>query len=441
VTVTPTITPTITITPTNTITPTPTLTPTVSPDIPTADINTTSTSCFGGSDGTIVVSNLANGSGSPYYVKLNSGVYQEITGTTYTFTNLTATTYTITIKDSIGTEKVYSSISVTQPTEQFVTIDNYVTTSGSTGEITITSTGGTWPKTYSVYEDTSFPYSTCGEGSSIQTITGVTEVNATQTFTGLSAGCFCITVIDDNGCSTNSGIQCIYSEDPVPCSTGMDVVFVVDYTGSMGGEIDAIKNDITQIANTIVTESSGNYQLGLTIVDEYSGSTTLPAYYNSTFYENLPTSQKFVNQGQNNRYQWITAMEMMSYQNVSTFIDAVEILRTTNFPLGNGQDTPEPTDLAASLVGNSNFNGQYRNGVNRLMIIITDAVPGGDDDVYNDEVFIEQLVTDFNNKNITVLLMSQISNNPLEILANGTGGIVTGLTPTEIINAINNICS
>ena len=49
----------------------------------------------------------------------------------------------------------------------------------------------------------------------------------------------------------------------------MDVAFIVDYTGSMGGEIDAIKTGIASIINTIDTASgANNYRLGLVTADE-----------------------------------------------------------------------------------------------------------------------------------------------------------------------------
>jgi hypothetical protein len=187
-------------------------------------------SCFGGSNGTIQVV-ISGGSGSPYSVKLNSGSFINVTGNTFTFTNLTANTYTITIRDSAGTENVYSSIQVTQPVEQFVTIVGFQTTTSNTGSITINSTGGVFPKTYTVYEDTSFPYSTCGEGTPIQIVTGVTQGNSEVTFTSLTAGCFCIRVTDNNGCITDSGLQCIFEET-------QDCVYDASFTELVPSEID-----------------------------------------------------------------------------------------------------------------------------------------------------------------------------------------------------------
>lgn len=43
----------------------------------------------------------------------------------------------------------------------------------------------------------------------------------------------------------------------------MDVVFVVDDTGSMGGAIDNVKSGIAAIAADVVTASGGDYQMGL----------------------------------------------------------------------------------------------------------------------------------------------------------------------------------
>ena len=174
---------------------------------------------------------ISGGSGSPYSVKLNSGSFINVTGNTFTFTNLTANTYTITIRDSVGTENVYSSIQVTQPTEQFVTIVGFQTTSTNTGTITVNSTGGVFPKTYTVYEDTSFPYSTCGEGTPIQVVTGVTQGNSEVTFTGLTDGCFCVRVTDTNGCITDTGLQCLFEDE-------LDCVYEVSFTELEPVEID-----------------------------------------------------------------------------------------------------------------------------------------------------------------------------------------------------------
>ena len=109
-----------------------------------ATITQNGTTCNGGSDGSIVVSNLSGGQGGPYSTKLNSnGTYQVIT-TTRTYSSLTAGTYTIFVKDSANCERTYS-ITVTQPTVVTVATSSVTYTTcynGSDGSVTLSVSGG-----------------------------------------------------------------------------------------------------------------------------------------------------------------------------------------------------------------------------------------------------------------------------------------------------------
>ena len=231
----------------------------------------------------------------------------------------------------------------------------------------------------------------------------------------------------------------------ITCADGMDIVFLVDYTGSMGSAINAIKSAIASIVSTIVTESANNYRLGLVLFDEYTSGTT-SNYSSKTAYTSLPSSQKYVNTGLGGKYQWITAMEVFSQNNESTFSTQLNLLNNaTDFPLGNGQNTPEPADMGVDRVTNYDLVGAFRNDVSKLIIVITDATPSGNDDATNatDTAFINTLVTDCNAKGIRVLLMKQSATSvaPLETLALNTGGLVTdSFTPSAIITSIQNIC-
>ena len=231
----------------------------------------------------------------------------------------------------------------------------------------------------------------------------------------------------------------------ITCADGMDVVFLVDYTGSMGSAINAIKAAIASIVSTIVTESANNYRLGLVLFDEYTSGTT-SNYSSKTAYTSLPSSQKYVNTGLNSRFQWITAMEIFSQNNQSTFTTQLNLLNNaTDFPLGNGQGTPEPADMGVDRIVNYDMVGAFRNNVSKLIILITDATPSGNDDVTNatDTAFANTLITDCNAKGIKILLMKPNTNSvePLETLALGTGGLVSNsFTPSAIITSIENIC-
>jgi hypothetical protein len=211
----------------------------------------------------------------------------------------------------------------------------------------------------------------------------------------------------------------------------------------MGGAIDDIKTSISSIVNTIQTESNNNYRLGLVLFDEYA-SGTVSSYSNKTAYTSLPSAQRYINTGLNSKFQWITAMEMMQSNNQSSFTTQLNLLRTTNFPLGSGQSGPEPSDMGIDLVGTENFVGTFRTGVSKLIILITDNQPSGNDDQYNqtDINFVNSLITPLFNQNIRVLLMKTYSgSNVLNDLATGTNGLVTqGFSPENIITAIQEIC-
>ncbi len=232
-----------------------------------------------------------------------------------------------------------------------------------------------------------------------------------------------------------------------PCSDGMDVVFLVDYTGSMGGAINGVKTSISSIADTISTESNNNYRLGLVTFDEYT-SGTVSNYSSNSQYTTLPSSQRYINTGLNSRYQWITAWEKMSANNISSFTTQLNKLNGT-VSLGSGVGTPEPSDMGIDLiatndnVGYGYFAGTFRAGVSKLIILITDAQPSGNDDTYNstDVTYVNSLTTTLLNQNIRVLLMTTTGSNVLYDLATGTSGLVSnGFSGSNIITAIQNIC-
>jgi len=238
----------------------------------------------------------------------------------------------------------------------------------------------------------------------------------------------------------------------ITCADGMDVVFLIDYTGSMRTAINAIKAAIASIVSTIVAESGDNYRLGLVLFDEYTPSFNPQAFYETgSAYVALPASQKYTNlydvPGElSDRKQFITAMEVFSQNNESTFTTQLNEIDTNTFALGNGAGAPEPSDMGVDRIVNYDLVGAFRNNVSKLIILITDATPSGNDDVTDatDTAFINTLITDCNAKDIKVLLMKNDSSSkePLETLALGTGGLVTdSFTPEAIITSIENICT
>lgn len=232
--------------------------------------------------------------------------------------------------------------------------------------------------------------------------------------------------------------------EPSPCSLGMDVVFLMDITGSMGGAIDAIKTQVSNIVNTITTESGGDYRLGLVTFDEYV-SATVSNYSNKPDYISLPTIQKFVNAAPT-RAQWITAFETMSLANETTFTTQLNKLNTASIPMGIGYGIPEPSDMGINRILNpNNIAGTFRTGAAKFIIIITDAAPSGDDDVYNstDISYINgALQTACISQNVKILLMSTAAVNALNTLAINTGGVSSNsFAPEAIIAAIEQVCN
>jgi hypothetical protein len=288
-------------------------------------------------------------------------------------------------------------------------------------------------------------------------ISGTTGSNVTtELTTNLSLedliGGYTISGIDDNttsftiqsvGTCTNYIMKLVSTNVPyVPCTDGMDVVFLVDYTGSMGGAIDGVKTSISNIASTIVTESNSNYRLGLVIFDEYISATN-SSYNSKTAYTSLPSNQRYINTGIGGKYQWITAVEMMSTNNETSFTTQLNKLNTIDFPLGSGENTPEPSDIGVDLVGLQNFANSFRTGVARLVVLITDATPSGNDDAYGaaDISFVNSLIPQLVNQGVRVLLMTTAGTNVLYDLATETNGVISsGFTGTDIITAIENVC-
>ncbi len=176
----------------------------ISKSAPTASVAQTNVSCNGGSNGSITVSSPSGGSGSGYTYS-RDGVNYQVSGT---FSSLSVGDYTIYVKDGLGCVQAITTVSITQPNEQSasIVVNTFATCNGGAdGAITISSTGGTFPKTYRLYADTLAPYVTCG-GDLIATHTSVSSGSPSIYVTGIDEYGYCLEVTDANGCVTNSGV-------------------------------------------------------------------------------------------------------------------------------------------------------------------------------------------------------------------------------------------
>lgn len=244
-----------------------------------------------------------------------------------------------------------------------------------------------------------------------------------------------------------------------PCSQGMDVVFLVDYTSSMTSQIQSIQAGAASLVSTIDSSSgSNNYRIGLTTVDETSGD---PNYGTCADYTVLPTTQRLVVAGSAGTNLIYTAWEMFANDNGTAFTTQLNKLAGgvdgTCVNMGAGAGGAEPMDLALQqVVGGAAFNGAFRSNVAKYVILITDNLPGGDEDIMNMTTYsrILSLITTCNNNGIKVFCMGAGVNMdwdnggtispavyPWRELATGTGATYTTSTdPSTISSLITSGC-
>ena len=244
-------------------------------------------------------------------------------------------------------------------------------------------------------------------GTIIQTYTqNNPNPNVTHTFTSLTPGStYTVNISVTYGGVTNT---CIGSQKAfatlsaaLACSAGMDVAFVLDYTGTMGPEIEEIKVGIAGIINAIDTSSAeSTYRMGLVTADEYLAATSpQPTYSTSTDYLALPAAQRITNTGTGSN-QVLTAWEMFQNNNGASFTTQLNLLNTgavpSGVPLGVGAQGPDPTDMAIGLViEGSALLGAFRTTASKNVVVITDNLPSGSDDAFNatDYARIQSLTT------------------------------------------------
>lgn len=258
----------------------------------------------------------------------------------------------------------------------------------------------------------------------------------------------------DKTCEYEGGPE-VDEEFPYACESGMDVAFLIDYTGSMGGAIDGIKSSVSSIASTIVTESGGDYRLSLSIFDEVFvddvGTVYPPAYDTQTDYTSLPASQKVIISSNATRHQYLTMMEKFGTTNTTTFSSQLAKLNAS-MSLGGGVGFPEPGALLLNEVLNNSFAGTWRTGsITKLAIIITDATAGGDDDTADgvDDTYLANLAATANAMGVQCILITSMaagtSNYEISLIDNNDESMkITGADfsniADDIIIMIEGIC-
>ncbi len=141
------------------------------------------------------------------------------------------------------------------------------------------------------------------------------------------------------------------------CTAPIDLYFLLDVTSSMGLTLDNLKTSISNIATALATKSGNNYRLGLLTVNEYKSSGILT----------------------NDNIVVVPLNELNNITNFQSHLAPVH--------LGDGVNIPEPMDVGlASILNNTAVKGitpgTFRSDVIKMIILITDADPSGDDDTY-----------------------------------------------------------
>ena len=205
------------------------------PEILDADITPINVSCFGGNDGSIVISNPSGGSGG-YEYSIDGGSSWQASGS---FTNLEADFYNVQIRDANATECVIvldANLEIEEPDilDADIMGDDVSCFGESDGSISISNPTG-------------------GSGSYEYSINGGTDWQASGVFTGLAAGFYDIQIRDANA------IDCIIT---------LDDDFEIDEPDVLDADVDS--DDVTcngeaggSISITNPSGGSGSYEYSI----------------------------------------------------------------------------------------------------------------------------------------------------------------------------------
>ena len=221
-----------------------------------ATVDTEDVSCFGATDGSIIV-NASSGT-TPYEYKLNDGSYQS----SNIFSNLSAGTYSVTVKDAndcivsinnIVISEAQSSLEATINDFQNVTCNG-----GSDGSIDLEVSGGTPSYTYEW---------TTTDGSGL--------VADAQDQSGLTVGTYNVTVTDANGCTDTEEITLTQPDEliadanvttPIACNGGTATVTITAEGGT--GTYTYTFDGVTQVGDGVFSGIAAGTAYTWSVVDE-----------------------------------------------------------------------------------------------------------------------------------------------------------------------------
>ena len=197
---------------------------------------------------------------------------------------------------------------------------------------------------------------------------------------------------------------------PAQCTGGIDIVFLIDYTGSMENAINGVKSGLSNILSTIDTESLGNYRVGFCLFDEYMGNLTKPTNYgDNPAYVSLPQAQKTViNSEYNNFTQFITCMAPLGNVGDSSFFQTQLNKINNTMSIGNGNGIPEPGGLGVNEIISNEIAGAFRSDATKVVVLVTDSIPGGYDDTNNniDATYLHNLRNLTDSLDVQIMIQS-----------------------------------
>ncbi|MBZ9728413.1 T9SS type A sorting domain-containing protein [Salegentibacter sp. JZCK2] len=210
--------------------------------------SSTPVSCNGGNDGTATAGAVSGGNGG-YQYKLDAGIY----GTSNSFSGLTAGTYTITVKDSKNCE-TSQTVTVTQPDALSM---------AAPSSTPVSCNGGN--------DGTATAGAVSGGNGGYQYKLDAGIYGTSNSFTGLTAGTYTITVKDSKNCETSQAVTVTQpdaltmttpSSTPVSCNGGSDgTVTAGIVAGGNGDYLYSIDNVTYGIGTTFSGLSAGTHTI------------------------------------------------------------------------------------------------------------------------------------------------------------------------------------
>ncbi len=219
-------------------------------------------SCFGGSDGKVII--LASGGTAPLKYALDGGTFQ----TSNVFEGLSAGQHTVAVSDANNCGPVQVNFTISQPSAITITTVTLVAPSckgSSDGKIIISATGGTSPLTYS--------------------IDGGNFFQGSNTFTGLSSGTYNVVVQDANVCRQSGGSFTLSDPSAVSivstlftqpsCNGGSDGTITVLASGGTGSLSYSLNGGPFQSSPKFIGLTAGNYLIIVSDTNGCSATTTV----------------------------------------------------------------------------------------------------------------------------------------------------------------------